>query len=252
MLNQLLTIDGFAYLLVFSRVGSTIMLMPGIGEAYIPTRIRLLFAILVTAIMTPLLTALLPAIPPVFAGVLVLIAGEVLIGVYIGMIARILVAGLATAGTIIAFLTGFANALLFNPALQDQGSITAVLLTLMGTLLLLITDMHHIMLMGVFDSYTLFAPGVAPPIADFADLMARVVAGSFKIGVQIAAPFIVVALMFYISLGLLARLMPQLQVFFVGLPLQIMLGLTVLMMTLSSAMMWFLSYFTREFSRFLG
>ncbi|MFT6582020.1 MAG: flagellar biosynthetic protein FliR [Alphaproteobacteria bacterium] len=252
MLNQLLTINGFAYLLVFSRVGSTIMLMPGVGEAYIPARVRLLFALLVTAIMTPLLTSILPESPPAFASVALLIAGEALIGVYIGMIARILVAGLATAGTIIAFLTGFANALLFNPALQDQGSLTAVLLTLLGTLLLLITDMHHIILMGVFDSYTLFAPGAAPPIADFASFMSRVVAGSFKIGVQIASPFIVVALMFYISLGLLARLMPQLQVFFVGLPLQIMLGTTVLMMTLSSAMMWFLNHFTREFSRFLG
>ncbi|MGY8961626.1 MAG: flagellar biosynthetic protein FliR [Alphaproteobacteria bacterium] len=103
MLNQLLTINGFAYLLVFSRVGSTIMLMPGVGEAYIPARVRLLFALLVTAIMTPLLTSILPESPPAFASVALLIAGEALIGVYIGMIARILVAGLATAGTIIAF-----------------------------------------------------------------------------------------------------------------------------------------------------
>ena len=69
---------------------------------------------------------------------------------------------------------------------------------------------------------------------------------------QIAAPFIVVALLFYISLGLLARLMPQFQVFFVALPLQIMVGTFVLMLTISSAMMWFLTYFAREFSRFLG
>lgn len=252
MLNQLLTINAFTYLLVFSRVGATVMLMPGIGEAYIPVRVRLLFALMTTAVLTPVLTSALPDIPNTFAGVAVLIAGEATIGFFIGMVARILLMGLATAGTVIAFLTGFASAVVFNPALQDQGSLTAVFLTLLGTLLLFITDMHHIMLMGVYDSYTLFVPGVAPPIADFAQFISRLVAGSFKIGVQIAAPFIVVALLFYISLGLLARLMPQFQVFFVALPLQIAVGTFVLMLTISSAMMWFLTYFAREFSRFLG
>lgn len=252
MLNQFLAINAFTYFLVFSRVGATIMLMPGVGEAYIPMRVRLMFALLTTAILTPLLLPALPEIPSTFVGVGLLIAGETTIGFFIGMIARILLTGLATAGTVIAFLSGFASAVVFNPALQDQGSLTAVFLTLLGTLMLFVTDMHHIMLMGVVDSYTLFIPGAALPIADFTAFMTRIVAGSFKIGVQIAAPFIVVALMFYISLGLLARLMPQFQVFFVGLPLQIMIGLYVLMLTVSSAMMWFLNHFAREFSRFMG
>lgn len=252
MLNQFLTINAFAYLLVFSRVGATVMLMPGVGEAYIPIRVRLMFALTIVAVLTPVLTSALPDIPKTFAGVAVLIAGEATVGIFIGMVARVLLAGLATAGTVIAFLTGFASAVVFNPALQDQGSLTAVFLMLLGTLLLFVTDMHHIILMGIYDSYSLFIPGVAPPIADFSQLLTRLVAGSFKIGVQIAAPFIVVALLFYISLGLLARLMPQFQVFFVALPLQIMVGTFVLMLTLSSAMMWFLTYFAREFSQFTG
>lgn len=243
MLNQLLTLDAFSYLLVFSRIGTTVSVLPGLGEAYVPVRVRLLIALLLTAVTVPVLAEKLPSIPTSGIGMFLLILGEVVIGLFVGMVARVLISSLATAGTVIAFLTGFANALLFNPALQDQGSLTAVFLTLLGTMMLFVTDAHHYMIMGIVESYSIFVPGAGVPIEDFAEAMSRYVAGSFQVGMQIAAPFMVVAIMFYVSLGLLARLMPQFQVFFVGLPLQILLGTLVLSATLSSSMFFFLEYF---------
>jgi flagellar biosynthetic protein FliR len=251
VLERLLALEAFSYFLVFTRLGATVMLMPGVGEGYVPVRVRLLFALVVTAVMQPVVAPLLPEIPESFLALFILLIGEAMVGVFIGTVARVLVSALITTGTVVAFLTGFANAVLFNPMLQDQGAMTAVFLSLLGTLLIFVTNLHHLMFMAMMDSYTMFVPGAALPLDDFAEVFARMVSTSFKIGVQLAAPFILVTTLFYISLGLLARLMPQFQVFFVGLPLQIMLGLIVLLVTISSIMMGFLDYFAVGMNRLI-
>ena len=159
---------------------------------------------------------------------------------FIGTVARLMITALATAGTVMSVMGGFGFASLFNPLLPDQGAFTAVFLTLMGVLLIFATNTHHLMLMALVDSYTMFAPGAPPMFEDISDAVACLVTSSFKLGIQVASPFIVVGTIFYLGLGLLARLMPQFQVFFIGLPLQILLGLTLLSVTLSAGILWFL------------
>ena len=252
MLERLLALEAFSYLLVFSRLGAAVMLIPGIGEAFVPMRVRLLVALTVTAVMYPVIAPLLPETPNAFAAVLLLILGEVTIGLFLGSVARILATALTTTGTIVAFLSGFANATLFNPMIQDQGAITSVFYSLLGSLLIFITNLHHLVFTALMESYVMFVPGAALPFDSLSDAMARLVAGSFALGVQLAAPFIMVVTLFYICLGILARLMPQFQVFFVGLPLQIMLGLTIIAVSVSAIMMWFLEYFATGMSGFIG
>lgn len=252
MLERLLALEAFSYLLVFSRLGAAVMLIPGIGEAFVPIRVRLLVALTVTAVMFPVIAPLLPETPNAFAAVLLLILGEVTIGIFLGSVARILATALTTTGTIVAFLSGFANATLFNPMIQDQGAITSVFYSLLGSLLIFITNLHHLVFTALMESYVMFVPGAALPFDNLSDAMARLVAGSFALGVQLAAPFILVVTLFYICLGILARLMPQFQVFFVGLPLQIMLGLTIIVVSVSAIMMWFLEYFAAGMSGLIG
>ena len=102
------------------------------------------------------------------------------------------------------------------------------------------TDLHHLVIAALNDSYTMFEPGELPTSGDAAALITRMVAGAFRIDVQISAPFIVFGLMFNIGLGVLARLMPQMQVFFVGLPLSILIGLLFLLLLLGAMMSFFL------------
>jgi flagellar biosynthetic protein FliR len=92
------------------------------------------------------------------------------------------------------------------------------------------------------DSYTLFRPGEIPIVGDVASLFSTTVAGTFRIGVQLAAPFLAFGLLFNLGLGVLARLMPQMQVFFIGLPLSILLGFLILALVLGAMMMTFLDY----------
>ena len=115
-------------------------------------------------------------------------------------------------------------------------------LTLLGITLFFATDMHHLVIAALNDSYKLFEPGELPTTGDAAALITKTVAGAFRIGIQLSAPFIVFGLPFNIGLGILARLMPQMQGFFVGLPLSILIGLLFLLLLLGAMMSFFLEY----------
>ena len=252
MLDQLLPNDLFSIALVFVRIGAAMMLLPGFGESYVAPRIRLLIALALALVVTPVVSASLPPMPGDAIHLLILIAGEVAVGLFFGALARILVSALHVAGVVIGFQTSLANAQIFDPINAQQGSLIGTFLNVVGVFMIFVTDLHHLMLIALADSYTVFAPGVAPPLGEMSRTAAEFVARSFLLGVQIAAPFIVVGLVFYIGLGLLARLMPQVQVFFIAIPLQIMLGFSVMAMTMSAGLYWFLTNFESGMIGFIG
>lgn len=236
MIQDFLTAGVFTYLLVFARVGSAIMALPGFGDAYVAPRLRLGIALAVSAAAAPVAAPLLPAMPEAPVALFLLLGGEVVIGVFLGLLARLLMSGLQVAGMTIAFQTSLANAFSTDPVSAQQGALAGTFLTVTGLLVVFATDLHHVMLRAVVESYVLFEPGVMPPVGDFSEAVARTVALSFVLGLKISAPFIAVGLLFSLGIGVLARLMPQVQVFFIAMPLQIALGFIVLGLTLSAAM----------------
>jgi flagellar biosynthetic protein FliR len=230
--EQWLAAEAFGAFLVFSRVGTAIALMPGFGEAYVSMRIRLLLALLITLVMAPMLKPLLPAIPATPVGLVVLLGQEITIGIFIGTVTRLTLNALQTAGAVIGMQTSLSAAYAFDPSTAQQGALLASFLGALAMVIIFVADFHHIMLRGVADSYTLFPPGDLMPIGDFAQVLVQLVSSSFLLGIRISAPFLVFGLVFFLGLGLLARLMPQMQVFFVSQPLQILLGLLILFGTL--------------------
>ena len=243
MLATLLQAEVFAVLLVFVRCGAALMLMPGIGDAYVTARIRLLFALLLSVLVAPLVSGQLPALPDSVALLALLILGEAVVGIFLGTVARMFMAALATAGMVIAYTSSLANALVNDPSAAQQGSIAGTFLTIVAVLVIFALDLHHLMLRALVDSYGLFEPGRALPFGDFSEMISRVVAGTFLLSMQIAAPFVAVAIIFYLGLGMLSRLMPQVHVFFVAMPLQITLGLVLMSLTLPAAILWFAGRF---------
>jgi flagellar biosynthetic protein FliR len=147
------------------------------------------------------------------------------------------------AGTIISFQIGLSAATIFNPALQTSGTLPSVLLSLGGLLAIFETNLHHMLLEGVVDSYSLFRPTDPLPIGDLSDTVVRLVSTSFKVGLQLSMPFIVLSLLFTFALGLISRLMPALQIFFVSVPAQLVGGMLVMIVALSAIMSTFLTYF---------
>jgi flagellar biosynthetic protein FliR len=181
-----------------------------------------------------------------------LVLGEVVIGLFIGTVTRFFMAALTTAGMMIATSTALANALVNDPSAAQQGSISGSFLTLVALLAIFALNLHHLMLQALVESYQLFVPGQALPVGDFSDMIARVMARTFLLAFQLAAPFIAVATIFYLGVGLLARLMPQVQIFFVAMPVQITLGLVVLAVAVPFIIRWFTGSLEETVMTFAG
>lgn len=242
MLSALVTEQIFPFMLVFARLGAALMLMPTIGEAAVPARVRMHFALAFTLVVTPLLRETLPSAPAAPMALFVLIAGEVIIGLFFGALMRVITAALHVAGMIFAFQSSLAAAQVFDPNQSSQTSISGNFLSLLALLIIFVSDLHHLLFTGLIDSYTLFPAGVAPVASEGADAMARAVADAFRIGLQMTIPIVVAGFLLYLGAGLLNRLMPQMMVFFVVLPLQIVLAFSLLMITLSASLYWFTNF----------
>ena len=251
MLEEILTLNIFGFFLIFARIGSALALMPGFSSGFVPGRMRLVVALVISFVLSPVLIADLPVRPPSILAAAILISGEVLIGAFFGTIARILISALQTAGTVVAYSSSMANALIQDPIAEQQSSTVAGFLLIAGTVLIFVADLHHLMIRAVVDSYSLLEPGGALPMGDMANVIGRRVADSFALGLRLAAPFVIVALTYYIGLGLLGRLMPQLQVFFFGLPAQIGLQIWVLAITFSGMMLVFMQNFIDAYQNFI-
>lgn len=252
MLSHYLVSELFAFLLVFCRIGSAIMLLPGFGEAYVLSRARLLIAVFVSMTLAPVLVNL-PPVPESVAGLLSVMLPELAVGLFIGFTCRLLIATMSVAGAIIAYQSSLASALT-NDITQFQGQDTSLgnLLGMTAVVLLFATNMHHVMLQGLVDSYTLFLPGAFPAVEDMANHLTKLIGGVFAVATQLAAPSIVVGMMLYLGAGILSRLMPNMQIFFILMAPQLLISFSVLMVTFSAIMMWYLDYFGNSISALLG
>lgn len=240
------------YLLVFSRVGAMVMLLPGVGTMGVPARVRLVLALAVAFALTPVVQAQYPAVAPQNVTALVILIGqEVTAGVLVGAMAAIIMAGLQVAGYLIAAQIGLAFAQSFDPSQNTQGAAVGNFLTLLGTVVIFATDLHHLAIGAIVGSYRMLPPGGHLPTADMAQLVIQLVSSSFALGFQLAAPFLVFGFAVYAGLGLLARLMPQLQIFFVAMPINLLSGFAILFAMLGAMITLFLNYYTTSMGAFL-
>src|SRR5215207_3471484 len=169
-MNLLIPEIATAFMLTFARVGTLVMLMPGIGEQMIPPRARLSLALLLTLVLFPLTRTLLPAggMPDAVIGVLI---GEVAVGLVLGLSVRMVVGALQTAGNIVAQQLGLAFAMSVDPAMGGQQAAIGNFLTLLGITLIFAADLHHVAIMAIRDSYAFLPPTGIPGTGDAAALV---------------------------------------------------------------------------------
>ena len=224
------------FMLVFARIGTMVMLLPGFGELSVPVRVRLTVALVLTAVLLPLHRSAYNLDLRSFGPVVVMLAQEILIGAVLGLTARLIISALQIAGSVIAQQLGLGFVTAVDPTQGQQSVIVGNFLTVLGVTLIFATDLHHLVIAALNDSYTLFQPGDIPLLGDVAALTTRTVATAFRIGIQLSAPFLLFGLLFNLGLGILSRLMPQMQVFFVGIPLSILLGFLILLLVIGAMM----------------
>jgi flagellar biosynthetic protein FliR len=233
----------FTFILIFARVGTLLMLIPALGESSIPARLRLTFALALTLVLFPLLVASLPKPPNDLGALGLLILHEIAVGLILGGITRLIVMATDVAGAIIAFQTGLSVAQAADPNEPGiQGAVIGNFLSMLGITLIFATDLHHLALAAIVDSYKMIAPTDSLMVSDAMQMALRTLTEGFGLGVQMAAPFIVFGLVFNVGLGILARLMPALQVYFLAMPGTIFVGLLLFAFLLTTIMGWYLTH----------
>jgi flagellar biosynthetic protein FliR len=222
----------FAAGLIFARLAAMIMVIPGLGETFVPARIRLSFGLLLALVLFPIIGASVPAIPADVSGIALAIIKESAIGLMIGTILRLFMSSLAAAGEFVSIQTTLSFAQTANPTQATPSTTIGTFLGLMGIVLIMSTNLHHLFLSAIVRSYTIF-PFTRPlPVADANALAIQTVSRSFALGLQLSAPVVAFSLIFNIATGLIGRVMPQFQIFFVASPLMILLGLSIFAMSL--------------------
>ncbi len=242
----------FVFLLIFARIGAMTMALPGIGDRTVPPRIRLVFALALTLILFPIVQNTIPSLPATIPAMATAMFREALVGLAIGGVVRMIISAIQLVGSTIAFQTGLAFAQNVDPQQGVQSTLFGTFLSVLAVTMIFATDMHYLLLAAMYDSYHVFKPGAAFAVGDFAQNAVGTLTAAFRIAMQISAPFLAFGLVFFLGMGVLSRLIPQVQVFFLAMPANILLGLLLLFLLIGSMMLWFLDYFGNALQPYLG
>ena len=236
--------------LVFARIGGAVMLLPLFGESYVLARARLTLALALSLLLAPIVAPLMAPVGSIDGSYGFRIVVEVVHGLFIGALVRLAVAALSIAGTMVAMQMGLAAANFFNPGEAQQGSVSSNLFTMTGFAALLAVDGHHALLQGLAASY-LTLPAGELQAAGMAEAFSRASADAVTLGTRMAMPITAAAIVLQVLLGIMNRLVPSLQVIFVALPAQILLGLGILGLSVAGVAHLFLA-FVGELTAWLG
>jgi flagellar biosynthetic protein FliR len=226
-----LPIDAATFLILFARIGAVLMLLPVFSEEAVPAQVRLMMAL---GFSIGLYGFLGPKVAPAAhaeAALPMIVVAEMLVGIAIGMIVKMLFSAAAMAGSIVSMQVGLASALVADPSLGGQSPLLARLIGLAAAIVCMASGVHHLWIASIVKSYALFPVGGLPPAQDFAMLAVRVLGQATSLGLSLAAPLVLYGVIFNLGLGLAARVAPAIQVFFITQPLNLLLGLSLLAMT---------------------
>ena len=223
MLEELTLEFIFQFMLVFARLGTAFRKFPGLGSHYFFSRGKLGLALTVTFVMMPILMPYLPKYTDNFALLVGYLAIEILVGLIISLAANIYFLSLHFVGQIISMQSGLGAAAFFDPQQKTQVTLFSNFMLLVAVVFVFATNTHHLFIEAVARSYSKFPPGELLDSGDVSKFVSFVINDSFVLSFKIVSPFLVVALAVMTGSGMLTRLMPNLQVFFVITPAQIMI-----------------------------
>ena len=214
----------FAFMLVLCRCGAAVMLMPGLGEAEPPASLRVGLTLGLVVLVLPGVGVVTPVDP---WGMASMVGCELLCGGVLGWLARCITLSLPMAGQIISFMLGLTSVVVPDPEL-GQASALMRLFALAAPVLVLGTGLWAMPVAALAGSYSLVPVGHLISVSDGVDAAVSAVGASFGLAMRLAAPFVIASIVWQAALGMLSRLIPQLQIYFAAMPGQIIGGLALL------------------------
>jgi flagellar biosynthetic protein FliR len=223
----------YAFVLIMCRCGAAIMLLPPFSEDGPPALLRVGFAMALTVLLLPVIGPRLPPAPERLPLLAALLCGELLAGFVLGWLARLVCLALPAAGQLISLATGLSSVLQPDSNFGAQTAGLGLILGRLMPVLVLVSGLYVLPLTALAGSYDIIPPGKPLSSADLTNLAVSAVSLHTALALRLAAPFLLIGAIWQIALGLLSRLVPQIQIYFAALPGQVLGGL--LLLTLLSA-----------------
>ncbi len=223
----------FNFFIVFARLSGLFSIAPGLSDERISTKIKLSISILVSICAIPLVQEHLPLYTASSGIICYYMMSEILIGILMGLCLRIIFSSLPILGNIVSMQSGLSAATIYDPSQKEQIALFGSFIISLSLAMIFISDSHHFFIVGFLESYSKITPGVMIDMADASEKISSVVSQSFILAFKIASPFIIVGTSILVGSGILSRLMPTFQVFFVITPIQILIMFMILLMMIN-------------------
>jgi flagellar biosynthetic protein FliR len=225
-LSGFLTLGVYRVLLVFVRIGAAMLLLPGFGEPSVPARIRILVGVAIAAAVAPAVPDM-PTIVPTPGALGLAVVAEAVSGALLGTLGRTLISAILVGGQVISQNIGLSNIFAAGVTLDQTATVGAAIYA--GILAVMFASgAHHVVLRGLVDSYHLLPPGRFPDIGASARVVVGAGVRAFRLAGQIALPFLMLALLFNVSLAAINRVLPAIPVFMIANPVLVVLGMYLL------------------------
>jgi flagellar biosynthetic protein FliR len=221
----------FLLTLLVARAAGLVAVAPFLGERMVPVRVRALFAVALGFLML----SVAPPAPPVPESLVALVAAtaaELSVGLAVGFVARLAVLAFEMAGHVVAIQMGLGIAAVFDPLQGHQANVLGRWMWILGMVLFLGLNGHHHLLRATAGTLDLLPPGQGLLSARAVEAIVDAGAESLASAMRIGAPAVGILLLTTVGLGLLARTVPQMNVFIVGFPIQITAGLVALLLSM--------------------
>lgn len=236
-------LEATAFLILFARIGAVLLLLPLVSEEAAPGQVRLILAMAVTLALFGLLRAqVVGQARASGTALLTFVVAEMVTGLAMGLIVRLMFQAAAMAGALVSLQIGLTTVLTFDGQ-QGQIPLMAKLMALAAAIICFATGIHHLWIAAIVRSYALFPVGGWLASGDWLRLAVETAGQALALAVSMAAPFILYAILFNLALGFGARLAPNLQLFFVAQPLNLLLGFAILSLTIGAMLALFVARF---------
>lgn len=237
-------LETYKLALAVFRIAGIFFITPFFGHRIIPFMVKIWFSLIVAVLMMPVVSGFEITLPSTVISLLFAVSREILVGVIIGFAGFLLLIGVQFAGQIVGIQMGFGIVNVIDPMSPGQVSIIGEFNYLIAILILIVIGGHHMFIDALAESYRVIPLGTAVFDGALSRKLLELSVGVFVVAVKFAAPIMATLFLMYVSLGIIARTVPQMNVFLVGFPVSIAVGLSILALSLP--------FFTSLFIKLVG
>lgn len=227
----------WSFILIFTRVTAMFVSAPVYGHHSVPRNLKIGFGGLIALILVPIISPLVGPAPADLITLVGRVVSELAIGVTIGYLASFIMMAFQIAGQFVDTQMGFGIINTLNPLSEQHTSAMGTLISQLAMTLFLIMGGHLVLISAIASSYATVGPGAAHFSGDFTGTVSQVATDMFGVAFKVAAPAAAVLLIVDVAFAIIARTVPQMNVFLVGIPAKIIIGLMTLAMVLPALAM---------------